>query len=151
MGNTKSDRATRLAASHFAKYATGLIGEAVRKHNISIVDLAIISLIFAESTAPIREEPYLGNRFGFEDRGLPNEYRAVINLKYIHSSLGLSRETARRRLEQLVDRGFITKTAGGYMFHHPHTSLDFAADFRMGLLNVLEFIVAEASRPRAPD
>jgi len=151
MRTPKPHLATRLAASHFAKHIGGLIGLAVRKHNISIVDLAIITLLFSESTAPIRDEPYLANRFGFEDRGLPNEYRPVVSLKFIHTSLGLSRETTRRKLERLVERGFITKTTGGYMFHHPQGDKDFAEEFRFNLIQTLEFIVNEAKRPRASD
>lgn len=151
MGTRKSDKATRLAASRFAKFTTTLIGEAVRRYAISIEDLAIISLIFAESTAPIRQDPYLGNRFGFEDRGLPNEYRPVVNLKYIYTSLGLSRETTRRKLERLVERGLLTKTTGGYMFHHPQGDADFSIGFRLSLVAELEKIVAEANRPRGHD
>lgn len=151
MRTPKPNLAPRLAASHFAKYVGGIIGLAVRKHNISLVDVAILTLLFSESTAPLRDEPYLANRFGFEERGLPNEYRPVVSLKFIHNSLGLSRETARRKLERLVERGFITKTTGGYMLHHQQGEDDFLSDFRFSLIKSLEFIVSEASRPRPSD
>lgn len=151
MSQKNSPKATRLVASHYAKYSTDLIGYAARKYDISIEDMAIIALVFAESTRPLREDPYLGSKFGFEDRALPNEYRLSVNLKFIHTSLGLSRETTRRKLERLVARGFLARIDGGYMFQYPRGGLDFTKGFRSTLLKSIENIAAQGHRPRAPD
>jgi len=141
MAKTNKSGATRLAASYFAKFTTEILGSAVQKHKISIEDLAIIALVFTESTRPIRDDPYLASKFGFEARGLPNEYRPAVNLKFVYTSLGLSRETARRKLEKLVERGFLHRTEAGYVFLQPPGEQDFTEQFRLNLLRNMELIV----------
>lgn len=147
MGNKTLPKATRVAASHFANYTSQLIGHCVRKYSVSIEDLAILVLIFAESTSPLRADPYLAARFGFEERGLPNEYRPPVNLKFIHTSLGLSRETTRRKLERLVGRELLIKTNGGYIFPNIPADHRFARDWRATLLEILERTMSAANGP----
>lgn len=151
MSEADSTKASRLVASHFAKYFTDLIGYAARKYGISIEDMAILGLVFAESTRPIREDTYLASKFGFEDRVLPDEYRLSVNLKFVHTSLGLSRETTRRKLERLVARGFLARINGGYIFPTPQNRVDFSKGFRATLVKSIEAIAAQANRPRSPD
>lgn len=151
MVKTKQSGATRLAASYFAKFTTEIIGSAAQKHKISIEDLAIIALVFTESTRPIRDDPYLASKFGFENRGLPNEYRPAVNLKFIYTSLGLSRETARRKLEKLVERGFLHRNEAGYVFLHPPGGSDFSEQFRLNLLRNIELIAEKAKQLEAPE
>lgn len=151
MSQNNPTKATRLVASHFAKYSTDLIGYTARRYAISIDEMAIIALVFAESTRPIREDPYLASKFGFEDRPLPNEYRVSVNLKFIHTSLGMSRETTRRKLERLVARGFLSRINGGYVFPMPHERVDLANGFRETLLKTQEAIAALGQRPRVAD
>lgn len=142
---TNTPKAARVAASHFANYISHLIGQSVRKYDISIEDQAILALVYAESTAPLRGDAYLAARFGHNERGLPNEYRRSVNLKFIHTSLGLSRETTRRKLERLVGRGFLMKVQGGYLFPNVAGDHAFARDFRVTLLDTLERIAQLAS------
>lgn len=151
MSKKISNKATRLVASSFAKYSTDLIGHAVRKFDISIEDIAIIALVFAESTRPLREDSYLGSKFGFDDRPLPNEYRLSVSLKFIHTSLGLSRETARRKLGRLVDRGLLSRINGSYVFHITAETSDISATFRATLVKSVESMTMLADRPPAPD
>lgn len=149
MGNSGSIKPTRLLAPQFASYSIRSVGHYVRLLDLSIEELAIIVLVVAESTRPIREDPYLAARFGYETRALPDEYRPAVNLKYIHSSLGLSRETTRRKLERLVARGFLTKTRSGYIFHQPQPGFDFSRDFRTSLAGFLEDIAMAFDQPTA--
>ncbi len=151
MSEKNPPRATRLVTSHFAKYSTALIGEVSRRHGLSIEELAIIALVFAESTRPMREDPYLASKFGFDDRGLPNEYRVAVKLKFVHTSLGLSRETARRKLERLVGQGYLARIDGGYVFPNPGEETGFGKNFRATLLSNIEAIAAQAYRPRSPE
>ena len=148
MSHIGTSKATRLASSFFAKYSTELLGGAVQRFKISILDLAIISLVFAESTRPLREHAFLAEKYGYEDEGLPNEFRPAVSLKFIYATLGLSRETTRRRLERLVDAGYLIKTDTGYIFPQPAVGRDFSRDFRRRLVGYLEEIVEVANRPR---
>lgn len=149
MGTSGSIKPTRLLESHFASHTIRLIGQYVRVLDLSIEELAIVVLVFAESTRPIREDPYLAARFGHETRPLPNEYRPAVNLKYIHTSLGLSRETTRRKLEGLVGRGFLTKTRSGYVFHHPRSGNELSREFRAALAGFIEDVTVLVSQPLA--
>lgn len=149
MVNSGSDKPTRLLASQFASHTIGLIGQYVRLLDLSIEELAIVILVYAESTRPIREDPYLAARFGYEVRSLPNEYRPAVNLKYIYTSLGLSRETTRRKLEGLVGRGFLTKTECGYVFHQPRPGHELSREFRSALTSFIKDVTALISRPTA--
>ena len=151
MSKKISSKATRLVASSFAKYSTDLIGQAVRKFDISIEDIAIIALVLAESTRPLREDPYLASKFGFDDRPLPNEYRLSVSLKFVHTSLGLSRETARRKLGRLVDRGFLSRINSIYVYRSKDSAFDIAKVLRTSLVETIESIAAEADRTRSPD
>jgi hypothetical protein len=130
--------ATRLAASHFASFTTELVGTAIQKLDISIVDVAIIGLVYAESTRPIRENAYIARKYGFEGRGLPNEYRPAVNLKFIYTSLGLSRETTRRKLESLVERKLLSRIEGGYVFLTAAGAGEFNQQLRLKLLRAIE-------------
>lgn len=151
MSKKNSNKATRLVASSFAKYSSDLIGQAVRKFDISIEEMAILALVFAESTRPLREDSYLASKFGFDDRPLPNEYRLSVKLKFVHTSLGLSRETARRKLGHLVDRGFLSRVNGAYTFHLLPENSEFALSFRAMLLKSVESMAALADRLPSPD
>lgn len=151
MSKKNSNKASRFVASSFAKYSSDLIGQAVRKFDISIEDMAILALVFAESTRPLREDPYLASKFGFDDRPLPNEYRLSVSLKFVHTSLGLSRETARRKLGHLVARGFLSRVNGAYAFHLLPENSEFALSFRAMLLKSVESMAALADRLPSPD
>lgn len=151
MNKKNSNKATRLVASSFAKYSTDLIGQAVRKFDISIEDIAIIALVLAESTRPLREDPYLASKFGFDDRTLPKEYRLSVSLKFVHTSLGLSRETARRKLGRLVDRGFLSRINSNYVYLSQDAAFDITKVWRTSLVETIESIAAEADRARSPD
>lgn len=151
MSEPDSSKATRLVASHFAKYSTDLIGYAKRRYDISIEDMAILAVVFSESTRPLREDPYLAAKFGFEDRALPDEYRLSVSLKFVHASLGLSRETTRRKVERLVARGFLTRISSGYVFPGPQGRPELSKSFRSTLVKSIAAIAAQAERIRSPE
>lgn len=136
--------ATRYAASLFAKYMIDLIHFAVHRYDLSIEELTIIALVFTESTRPIREDTALAAQYGLEAQGLPNKQRPAVSLKFVHTTLGMSRETTRRKLEHLVKQGFISRLGNGYVFTHPDREQDFTRDLRLYLQAQLKAIIAEA-------
>lgn len=121
---------TSLFASLFTKSAVDLVKFAVNRFDLSITELVIVALVFAESTRPIREDQELASSFGQENQGLPNKYRFSVSLAFVHNALGLSRETARRKLGQLVERGWLVKVNGRYMFAEPKQGEDPTASLR---------------------
>ena len=151
MSNKIPTKATRLVASSFAKYSSDLIGQTVRKFDISIAEMVIIALVFVESTRPLREDSYLASKFGFDHRPLPNEYRLSVSLKFIHTSLGLSRETARRKLGRLVERGLLARINGGYVYHITPETSHFSAGVRATLVKSVESMAALVDRLPSPD
>ena len=151
MSEIDTPKATGLVASHFAKYSTDLIGFVARDYGLSIHEMAIVALVFGESTRPLREDSYLASKFGFEDRPLPNEYRLAVNLKFLHTSLGLSRETTRRKLERLVTDGYLARVNGGYVFLQPGDRPELSRGLRNNLLSSIESIALQANRPRSPE
>lgn len=150
MTDPTSDRPTRLAASLFTKYLVDLVSFAVHRYDISIEEVAIVALVFTESTRAIREDPELARAYGREGEGLPNKYRYSLTLKQVHTTLGLSRETARRKLERLVERGFLVRLGNRYMFALPIVGEDFTNDFRVLLLDRMRGIIAEAESIGSP-
>lgn len=144
MTSSPESGATRYAASLLTKYVIDLVHFAVHRYDLSIEELAIIALVFTESTRPIREDFALAAQYGLEAQGLPNKQRPAVSLKFVHTKLGMSRETTRRKLERLVNQGFITRLGNSYVFAHPESQQDFTRDLRLYLQAQLKAIVAEA-------
>ena len=59
-----------------------------------------------------------------------------INAKSIYLTLGMSRETVRRRLVYLASRGYFEKVDGGYIFPVQHGAADFSRDIRVYMLGM---------------
>lgn len=109
-------RATRLLSALYLRHFADFIVHAVHKLKLSVDEVAIISLVAAESTRPLIDETDLAQQFGREVDVMPSEHRRPVSLKFIYSSLGMNRETARRRLNTIVDRGLLLKVNGGFVF-----------------------------------
>ena len=146
MADLDPNSASRFSASLFCKHMIELINFAVYKYDLSIEELAIIALVFSESTRPMRENPELARQFGLESKGLPDELRPTVQLKFVHETLGLSRETARRKLERLVERGFLDRRENRYLFANPEPGNDFTRDLRLYLQSQLRAILSEADQ-----
>lgn len=144
MNIAQSDGHARFAASLLTKCIVDLVGFAVKRHRISIEDLAILAMVFSESTRALREDPDMARVFGGERVGLPNKYRPTVSLKDVHTALGLSRETTRRKLERLVERGFLIRLGNRYLFALPPAGDAFSTDLRMVLQKQLSMMVAKA-------
>jgi hypothetical protein len=98
----------------------------------------IVCLVASRSTRTIIENNYDSKEFGFENNSLPNKYRSPVKLKQIYTSLGINRETARRRLKHLVGRKFLIKTKEGFIFPQQENENDYTRDIREKLSYYLE-------------
>lgn len=150
MSKTDS-RPTRRAASYMLRHMVDFLSFAVYNYQLSIEEVAMVCLIGAESTRPIVDDPFLANKFGNEGDVLPLEDRPAVALKYIYLTLGINRETARRKMDRLVKRGFVLKTDRGYIMPAQVGETDFTRELRSFMLNRYEAIVTQGIRERQDD
>jgi predicted DNA-binding transcriptional regulator len=109
----------------------------VEKYGFSVDEIAIICLVASESIRDLRGDAFAARNYGTEDVAFPNEFRKPVSLKFVHVSLGLSRETARRKLESLVERGFLNRGKGGYTHPAQTGSDDYTKELRQFLVRKL--------------
>lgn len=145
------NRPTRRAASYMLRHMVDFLSFAVYNYKLSIEEVAMVCLIGAESTRPIVDDPFLANKYGSELDVLPLEDRPAIALKFIYVTLGINRETARRKMDRLVARGFVVKTPDGYVLPEQTGETDFTRELRNFMLHRYEAIIAEGERYRRGD
>lgn len=130
----------RFVASLIAEFISDFIRFSVEKYHFSMDEIAIISLIASESTRELRSDAFVAVDYGGETNTIPNQDRPSVSLKFVHVSLGMSRETARRKLEQLVKRGYLIRGEGGYTLPAQIGKDDFTREFRTFLVGKLEML-----------
>jgi hypothetical protein len=113
-----ADAARYAAASRYiASFFTELLGEFMRfgihRYDLTVEEVAIIVLVASESTRELRTDPSAKRIYGGEKLAMPNEVRPSVSLKFINTSLGMSRETTRRRVAGLVERGYLKRSGRG--------------------------------------
>ncbi len=121
---------TRYVSSLTVRFFSEFITTVVSLKGFTLDEIAIISLVATESTRPMVDELGLYRDFAFEDMALPDEQRPAVKLKFIYTSLGINRETARRKLNKLVERGLIVKREDGYIFPEQVGAQDYTSDVR---------------------
>lgn len=109
-----------------------------KKYNLSADEVAIITLVASESTRTIREDKFFIQNYGWEKDAFPNVVRQAITTKIIHTSLGMSRETTRRKVNALVKKGFLKRTENGVIFPEQTNGDDYTAEFRLHLYHKME-------------
>ena len=134
------------------RHMVDFLSFAVYNYELSVEEVAMVCLIGAESTRPIVDDPFLANKYGYELEVLPLDDRPAVALKFIYVTLGINRETARRKIDRLVKRGFVVKTARGYVLPEQSGQTDFTRELRNFMLNRYEAIIAEGDCfPRCRD
>jgi CRP-like cAMP-binding protein len=128
---------TRYVASFIVEFISDFMCFSVEKFGFSAEEIALVCLVASESTRELRRDAFAAKNYGSEDIAFPNGYRAPVSLKFVHVSLGMSRETARRKLESLVERGFLVRGKGGYTLPAQTGPDDFTKDLRSFLVGKL--------------
>jgi len=111
-----SDAASRYVASFFIELFSEFMRFGVQQIDLTVEEVAIICVVAAESTRELRQDPFVTRTFGREGAAIPDEARPCVSLKFIHTSLGMSRETTRRRVAGLVERGYLKRSGRGVYF-----------------------------------
>lgn len=141
--------ATRYIASFIVELFSDFMCFAVQQDNLSPDEIAIICLVATESTREIRKDPFAMRNFGNEDFAFPDTDRPTVSVKVIHARLGLSRETTRRKVAGLVERGFLKKGKGGVFLPAQTGEDDYTKEIRNFLVRKLDVI--NAYRSKMPD
>lgn len=140
---------TRYIASFFVEFFAEFMCFSVEKFQLAPDEIAIICLVASESTREIRRDPFATRNFGGEERAFPDMERPAVSIRTIHTRLGLSRETTRRKVASLVERGFLRRGRGGVFLPAQTGSDDFTQELRTFLVRKLD--VLDAYRAKMPD
>lgn len=143
-----ADRPTRRVASYMLRHVVDFLSFGVHNYQLSVEEAAMVSLVAVESTRPIVDDLFLSNSFGFEREVLPDEERKAVTLKFVYTTLGINRETARRKMERLVERGFVARSGHGFILPEQTGGADYTKDLRTYLLKRFETILSQADRVR---
>ena len=141
--------ATRYISSFIVEFFSDFMCFAVEQYRLSPDEIAIICLVASESTREIRKDAFATRNFGSEDTAIPDMERPSVSIKFIHTRLGLSRETTRRKVAGLVDQGYVERTRGGVFLPAQTGRSDFTRDLRNFLVAKLE--VLNTYRANIPD
>ncbi|TAD83707.1 MAG: hypothetical protein EAY70_01855 [Sphingomonadales bacterium] len=140
---------TRYVASFFVEVFSDFLRFAVHQNNLAPEEVAIICVVAAESTRELRRDPFATRNFGTEAVVLPDAARPVVSIKFIHTSLGMSRETTRRKVAGLVERGFLKRGGRGVYLPAQVGEDDYTKEIRAFLLRKLS--VLNAYLAKMPD
>ena len=77
------------------------------------LDALILSTVAVANVAHLNADPALSLRYGGIDQPEPMEIKRPISRNAVALSLGLSYETARRRIQKLIDAGSLIDTEDG--------------------------------------
>jgi IclR helix-turn-helix domain len=138
--------ATRYISSFIVELFSDFMCFAVQQDNLSLEEIAIICLVSTESTREIRKDPFVMRNFGSEDFVFPDTHRPAVSIKTIHTRLGLSRETTRRKVANLVERGFLKQAKGGVFLPAQTGDDDYTKEIRTFLARKLEVLNAYLSK-----
>jgi hypothetical protein len=132
--------ATRYVSSFFIEVFSDFLSFAIHQNDLTPEEVAIICVVGAESTRELRKDPFATRNFGAEDMVLPDGDRPPVSLKYIYTTLGLSRETTRRKVANLVERGFLKRAGRGVILSAQVGEDDYTRELRVFLLRKLEVL-----------
>ena len=128
--------AARYLSTFFLGEFIGLIAFCTDKLKIDGADLQILACIAHFSSWQAINEGIDNGTISTENFDPAQIVHKPINAKSIYLTLGMSRETVRRRLVYLASRGYVEKVDGGYIFPVQHGAADFSSDIRVYMLGM---------------
>ena len=133
--------ATRYVSSFFIEVFSDFLRFSIHQNDLTVEEVAILCVVAAESTRELRKDPFAVRNFGAEDNMvLPEGDRPPVSLKYIYTTLAMSRETTRRKVASLVERGFLRRSRRGVFFPAQVGEDDYTRELRVFLLRKLEVL-----------
>lgn len=142
----KTHLASRYIATFLIKFVSDFLVFTVKKYDLSLQEIGILSFVLSESFRDLLNDPFAIRNFGTEEGAVPESFLTPVNLKSIHLNLGLSRETARRKLENLVAQGYLIRSRHGYAFPAKTGPSDRNSAFRAFMVHKLDELQKFASK-----
>lgn len=96
-----------------SEYLIAIVAEMTKATGRDPLDMLILNAISAANVAHLRDRPDVTGPYQAADAPLPIEMKRPIPSLAISESLGLPRETCRRRVAALVKEGLLTRRQGG--------------------------------------
>ena len=128
--------AARYLSTFFLGEFIGLIAFCTDKLKIDGVDMQILACIAHFSSWQAINEGIDNGTISTENFDPAQIVHKPVNAKSIYLTLGLSRETVRRRLIFLESSGIFQKVDGGYIFPVQSGDADFSRDIRVYMLGM---------------
>ncbi len=130
--------AARYLSTYFLGEFVGLIGFCTHKLKIDGTDLQIVACIAHLSSWGPLNKAIEDGRITEENFSVDQIVHEPINAKSIYLTLGMSRETVRRRLVYLTSRGLFERVDGGYIFPVQRGDADQSRDIRQYMLGIAQ-------------
>lgn len=140
---------TRYVSSFIVELVSDFMCFAAEQLGLAPDEIAIVCMVASESTREIRKDAFATRTFGGEDFAFPDDERPPVSIKFIHTRLGMSRETTRRKVAGLVERGFLKRVKGGVILPAQTGDDDYTSEIRRFFVRKLE--VLAAYRDRIPE
>lgn len=134
--------AARYLSTFFLGEFVGLTAFCTGKLKIDGSDLQILACIAHFSSWQAINEGIENGTISTENFDPAQIVHKPINAKTIYLTLGMSRETVRRRLVDLASRGLFEKVDGGYIFPVQRGDADFSRDIRAYMLGMAKRTMA---------
>jgi len=138
MGNVSDpdSLAARYISTFFLGEFVGLIALGTEYLKIDGPDLQILACIAHYSSWQAINEGIDNGTISTENFDPEQIVHKPVNAKSIYLTLGMSRETVRRRLVDLESRGIFQKVEGGYIFPVQRGDADFSRDILAYMLGM---------------
>lgn len=109
-------RANSLSAL-YVRHSADFLTLTIQKFGLSVEEVAIVFLILAENSRNAKRMDIELDDLNGENAAVSPSRAPPVTLKFIYSSLRINRETARRRLNALSEKGLVLKKNGGYVVY----------------------------------
>lgn len=108
-------RHIRLISRLSMDYVISIYSEVLRRGAHDPLDALILSTVAVANVAYLGADPALSLKYGGIDQPEPVEIKRPISRNAVALSLGMSYETARRRIQKLIDAGSMIDTEEGLL------------------------------------
>lgn len=98
-----------------AEYMISMVGLLTQSSGMDPTDILILNAVSSANVAHLIEDPDKVNVYWSQGQTIPFEVRRPITSLAISESLGLPRETCRRRIKGLIEKGLLERWPNGLM------------------------------------
>lgn len=119
-----------LSLGFFSREVLELVAAQTRLLDIDATDLLLITCVAYLSTRDALSDPRCIPEYASGHQALPLSYCRGVITKEVSYMLNMNRETARRRLAKLAERGYLFKKGRSFFMPYQGGETDFTANAR---------------------